>query len=334
MIAILLLGISLATHAEGKWEICRKDDFERNDEIEGDLRDVLFVDKDNGWAVGGEGLILRTADGGSTWNKLDCPMERPMMFSSIHLLNPKVAMIAGMGSTVFGTKDAGKTWVEHKVAREGRRRRKRLTDIFMVSEKIAYASGGDNTLLKTADGGLTWNPLIGGRGARVGETRNNFDGLYFVTPEIGWVAGSFGTILRTAEGGENWEQQKEFFKIVGNESKKINLSNDLSTVHFVSKTEGWVVGQEGVILHTADGGKKWEKQKSGVEDALNSIIFLDNKVGWACGDFGTIVHTVDGGKTWKHEKIGSSKLLGITAVKPNYCWAVGEWGIIIRLKAE
>jgi len=31
------------------------------------LRKVHFIDKDNGWIVGGFGLILHTTDGGETW---------------------------------------------------------------------------------------------------------------------------------------------------------------------------------------------------------------------------------------------------------------------------
>jgi photosystem II stability/assembly factor-like uncharacterized protein len=55
----------------------------------------------------------------------------------------------------------------------------------------------------------------------------------------------------------------------------------------------------------------------------------------ACGDFGTVVHTTDGGKTWKRENTGTStNLFRISACKTedgsNYCWAVGEWGLIIR----
>jgi len=31
------------------------------------LRDIDFYDANNGWIVGGYGLILRTTDGGESW---------------------------------------------------------------------------------------------------------------------------------------------------------------------------------------------------------------------------------------------------------------------------
>ncbi len=36
-------------------------------------------------------------------------------------------------------------------------------------------------------------------------------------------------------------------------------------VCFVDLQQGWAVGNGGVILHTADGGKTWERQASGHE---------------------------------------------------------------------
>ena len=200
----------------------------------------------------------------------------------------------------------------------------RLTGIQMINENISYAVGESNTVLKTTDGGETWIAVMTGQRARAGETRRNLDGLYFVAPEIGWVVGSYGGIMYTTDGGENWETQT------------VDIANDLKAAYFVSDQEGWVVGNEGAILHTADGGKTWEQQKSNTEDSLHSVAFVDKNIGWACGDFGSIVHTIDGGKTWKREDTGNStNLRGISALKTpdgskQYCWAVGEWGLIIR----
>jgi photosystem II stability/assembly factor-like uncharacterized protein len=200
----------------------------------------------------------------------------------------------------------------------------RLTGIQMINENISYAVGESNTVLKTTDGGKTWISVMTGQRARVGETRRNLDGLYFATPEIGWVVGSFGGIIHTADGGKNWETQP------------VDTANDLKAAHFVNDKEGWVVGNEGSILHTADSGKTWEQQKSDTEDSLHSVVFLDKNIGWACGDFGTVVHTTDGGKTWKREDTGTStNLRSISALKTpdgskQYCWVVGEWGLIIR----
>ena len=47
--------------------------------------------------------------------------------------------------------------------------------------------------------------------------------------------------------------------------------------------EGWAVGDEGVIWHTIDGGKLWERQKSGVQASLRCVHFISPEIGWAAG---------------------------------------------------
>jgi len=383
IIASLLLSNTMIW-ADGKWEIARDDDFLRNDGLEGDLKDTFFIDENNGWVVGGN-LILKTSDGGKTWEIQTTGAETPPTFWSVYFRDAKSGVIAGTGTgrapaggrpgrggagertrppgppgdgerpgpgqggpgrgggtrppgegggpppgfappgfrrgggtAVYKTEDGGKTWVQQRVDT-----RSQLSDIQMVDENIGYAVGASNAMVKTTDAGATWNPIMRGQRARTGETRNYLDGLYFVTPEIGWIVGSFGKIMHTTDGGENWEEQK------------VDRPTDLKSVHFVTEKDGWVVGNEGAILHTVDGGKTWEQQKSNTDDSLRSVVFLDKNIGWACGDFGTVVHTTDGGKTWKRENTGTStNLFRISAFKTengsNYCWAVGEWGLIIR----
>jgi photosystem II stability/assembly factor-like uncharacterized protein len=45
----------------------------------------------------------------------------------------------------------------------------------------------------------------------------------------------------------------------------------LSGIYFVTADEGWVVGEEGTVLHTADGGRRWTRQVVPVDLDLDSI---------------------------------------------------------------
>lgn len=65
---------------------------------------------------------------------------------------------------------------------------------------------------------------------------------------------------------------------------------------------GWAVGAGGTIVATADGGKTWAAQESGLEVALRSVWFIDRQTGFAVGDKGAIASTTDGGKTWRAGK--------------------------------
>jgi photosystem II stability/assembly factor-like uncharacterized protein len=81
-----------------------------------------------------------------------------------------------------------------------------------------------------------------------------------------------------------------------------NLQNDLFSVSFPTLQEGWTCGHHGTVLHTADGGESWSRQKSGTDFTLASIFFVDPENGWAVGDGGTILRTSDGGGNWQAQE--------------------------------
>lgn len=93
---------------------------------------------------------------------------------------------------------------------------------------------------------------------------------------------------------------------------------------------GWVVGMEGVILHTTDKGVNWENQESGVAGDLYCVYFVNENEGWAAGDGGTVIHTVDGGAIWELQNAGISEgLRGMFFENNMRGWVVGGGGKII-----
>lgn len=64
-------------------------------------------------------------------------------------------------------------------------------------------------------------------------------------------------------------------------------------------TRTWRLGNGGIIEHSADGGKSWQLQASGVTADLTAGSATSDKVCWVVGKFGTILLTTDGGKHWK-----------------------------------
>ena len=77
--------------------------------------------------------------------------------------------------------------------------------------------------------------------------------------------------------------------------------DDIFSLCFPGKNDGWACGRWGTILYTSDGGKTWQRQKSGIKFTLADIFFINSKLGWAVGNEGTILHTVDGGLAWKKQ---------------------------------
>ena len=88
-------------------------------------------------------------------------------------------------------------------------------------------------------------------------------------------------------------------------------SSLLNSLSFIDSLNGWISGDSGLILHTSNGGKYWEKQYK--NDSLNviNIFFLDEDYGWASASsnyyepYGTfILKTTNGGKIWNSEYFG------------------------------
>ncbi len=109
----------------------------------------------------------------------------------------------------------------------------------------------------------------------------------------------------------------------------------LRDVFFADTTHGWAVGDRGVIWHTADGGRTWQRQRSGITEPLHSLSFVSDVQGWAAGG-ATDPHTLnsravllatrDGGRTWRPEP-GAALLPALKRVKfltANQGWAIGE----------
>jgi photosystem II stability/assembly factor-like uncharacterized protein len=74
--------------------------------------------------------------------------------------------------------------------------------------------------------------------------------------------------------------------------------NKLNSVSFTDSTTGYIVGNEGIILKTENGGGTWSPLNSGTSNSLLSVCFSDPATGYVVGSNGTILKTVNAGEEW------------------------------------
>ena len=92
-----------------------------------------------------------------------------------------------------------------------------------------------------------------------------------------------------------------------------------------------MVGVDGLIFHTDDGGRNWQIQPSRLKNFLKDVFFLDRNEGWVIGGEGVVLHTIDGGQTWRSEPVDITyNLNAIYMVDRHHGWIVGDLGIILR----
>ena len=196
-----------------------------------------------------------------------------------------------------------------------------LYAIHFSDTKHGWAVGTAGTILSTADGGMTWRAAS--------ESKDTFTAVNFATPNNGWLT-SIGKVLYTGSSGGSWRIQHQV-RAVGTRPPGI------LDMHFISTAEGWAVGGSGTVLHTTDGGNRWESQSNLSKTHLWGVHFVDANNGWIVGGGGEnedaeILHTRNGGKQWVRQRSHTSDefLFAVYFANPTHGWIVGSDGLILH----
>ena len=105
-------------------------------------------------------------------------------------------------------------------------------------------------------------------------------------------------------------------------------------VDFVDNLNGWLVGEEQIILRTTDGGASWTQQHlSPGAYGLYAVQMWSATRGWAVGNGGALFATTDG-TNWTPQSAPPGSYLGpmedLCFVSGNEGWAVGSSSHIIH----
>lgn len=106
------------------------------------------------------------------------------------------------------------------------------------------------------------------------------------------AVGDYGNVVVSTDEGRTWRQ------VI------VPARSLLTGVSFPDAAHGWIVGHDGVILATADGGDTWRRLDDGqdLDTVFLDVLFLDTKRGFAVGAYGVFRATEDGGATWLPRK--------------------------------
>lgn len=105
------------------------------------------------------------------------------------------------------------------------------------------------------------------------------------------------------------------------------------SIFFSDKNNGWIVGRNGTIKNTTDGGNEWKTQESGVSSNLWGISFINNAQGWIYGANNTILKTINGGEEWVNispSDSGNKINIEMVFVDENNGWLSNNNGEILR----
>ena len=130
-----------------------------------------------------------------------------------------------------------------------------------------------------------------------------------------------GSVLLSTDRGKTWEALD-----AGNPAGSL-----LTDVDFLDEKHGCVVGENGFLAKTADGGKTWTTWKTGTTVRLNAVDLVDAITVYAVGEKGTAIGTNDGGKTVVALKTGTAApLRDCSFTSEQAGFAVGRGGLVLR----
>ena len=301
------------------------------------IYEIDFASETDGVAVGQDGLVLTTKDGGENWNEVavelplqDWQVAQPHYFAVSRGADAEHIWAVGPVGAMIRSQDGGETWENRSLWCD------------MMFENFASAD-------PSTDPNYT--------GPRLNPCDVTLNGVSFPTNMDGWMAGEFGIVLRTRDGGVTWERQRNVSDLP--KYTRPELSEEeamrqripplyledlfLIDVDFRNGQEGYVTGESGTLLWTKDAGETWTNIPSGSFNTLLSVSTAsgsggtdfatgilgtmakveggawvldeeirqevltwirtasfgsDGKFGVACGGKGTILETMDGGSSW------------------------------------
>ncbi len=217
------------------------------------LTKVYFYDSSTGWvaAFGWKNnqlqtQLINTTDGGNAWQRQYIQSVEPLsQFPLIQFINPNLGWFtANSTSLLFRTTDGGITWdsltyVDYLSN----------VDMQFITDEIGWISSDAPVLatdvVKTIDSGKTWSSPLRFENSDIATHLRFSDTLNGWVVQTTYLHGVHTEIWHTSDGGSNWNLQYSYAP---------SFYYRASKVFFVDKYHGWIVGENGIVLHTSNGG--------------------------------------------------------------------------------
>ena len=105
----------------------------------------------------------------------------------------------------------------------------------------------------------------------------------------------------------------------------IMTTTALNGVWFVDRLRGFLVGNDGAIIMTDNGGLGWVMPPKKTTQHLQGIQFVDAQRGWIVGGGGTIFVTANSGSTWNPQSAATTAdLHGLSFIDASTGWIIGR----------
>jgi len=253
------------------------------------LSQIAFSDSLHGWAVGEDSTILNTINGGASWTEQQLNISTDC--AAVQFIDENTGWIlgtnnnsyyAGKRPALLFTDNAGSNWANRLKSLD---QDIDIVDVCFIDSTLGWMISR-NSIYHSYDAGRSWT--------RQYDSGSDYDAdqlrsICFVDSMTGFCAGynysNYGRLLKTSNGGKIWTAK----------SLAIGLIRD---IYFLSNMVGWIVGSDGLLARTINGGDSFELMTTNIPSIIVRVYFTDENTGWAVTNSNILLRTVDGGQNW------------------------------------
>jgi photosystem II stability/assembly factor-like uncharacterized protein len=230
------------------------------------IRGVVTLDSRHAVAVGDQGIVLRSDDGGDSWSKLS---DSSANLNGVLLLGQ--GRLLAVGSQIRLSVDGGQSWQQVPALSTSLS----FNAAALAADGSIYTVGPYGIIARGTDGGRLWLPISSPR----------LHAMAFAGARHGIVVGDFGTIIGTTDGGRTWSAEDS------------HVSRSLLAVALSGTDHAVAVGEQGTMLISRGAGEDWIGRQGGTGDLLD-VTFADDRHAFAVGLGAPVLESADGAVTW------------------------------------
>lgn len=292
------------------------------------------------WVGGSAGQVMRTTDGGGTWQDVSPPGAEGLLFRDVEAQSARRASVLAIGegdaSRIYTTTDGGRSW-RLAFVNDDPAAFYDCMDFFAGGRRglaLSDPVGGKFRIAATDDWGRSWHvlPNAGMPPAVAGEFAFAASGTCLVTfgPRDAWFASGGGAsrVFHSRDGGFTWSVTPAPIPAAA--------AGGVFSLAFRTPWQGAMVGGDFTAPEngadasgfTHDGGATWTSggDLGGYRSGVDWVTFARATL-IAVGPTGSDV-SVDGGRTWT--PFDTAAYDAVDCV-PGTCWASGPAGAVARL---
>ena len=276
------------------------------------LNAIVAPDESNIVAVGDNGKILRSSNGGTTWSRTT---NGSVNYKSAAFVGNDV-WVGGSDGKVYKTTKVNTGLVGYLTGSVNS-----VNGVDFVTSTVGYACGDGGTVYRTSDGGLTWTLKNSGL------PNVKFNCVSFRDAAVGVIGGNNGTAYVTTNSGDSWtafttgttrnilaaHYYPTIIYFVGEWGTILTTTGSPILTSVKSRTRTDIRGISGINsseVHLTGGGGFIRNNKNSSTEFLNfevnpmmanlvGIAFSDANTGFAISSLNdAIIKTTNGGVNW------------------------------------